>query len=432
MHWLHVDSKMAQQLLSLTSKANRVPVSVGPGTDISTAPIVFSAEGGPIHCMNHHMGHIFITGATGCLGSELLPRLLRDTRARITVLLRDTRGGRRAIERLRSDRDADRVECLVGDVVDARLGLPQTTWARLGHSVDEVWHLAAVTRFEDLLGPHIEKVNSVGTAHALHFAAQNTRLRCFHHMSTAYVAGRMAPGAVAYERIAAEDAVFRNPYEASKREAELRVAASGLPHVIYRPSIVLGNPDFGSDAAQTVYGVAKMARLAKLMGMRAGDPVEAQPFRVLGAPSAVKNIVPSSAVVEALMRLRAAAPESGTVFHIANPDPPTMDDLVESVAKLLGLRHCVLLPHLDLGDATVAERSFQRMARPYKSYMLDSDPVFDMRNVLAAIGPVPMPRVRPAYLKECIRRFLVGVYGVNFDGLPLETACSPNQCLSMP
>ena len=34
------------------------------------------------------MNHILITGATGALGSELIPRFLRDPATRVSVLLR--------------------------------------------------------------------------------------------------------------------------------------------------------------------------------------------------------------------------------------------------------------------------------------------------------------------------------------------------------
>jgi nucleoside-diphosphate-sugar epimerase len=175
-----------------------------------------------------------------------------------------------------------------------------------------------------------------------------------------------------------------------------------------------------------------MARLAMLLGARAGDPVKGERFRVVGEPGAVKNIVPSSAVVEALMRLRMAGGASGSVFHVANANPPTMEDLVDSVAQVIGLRDCRLVQCLETRDATVAERSFHRMAQAYQRYMLDSDPVFDMRNTLAAIGPIPMPRVRSAYLRKRILSYFVAAYGVNYDQLPQLSAAVSDACVGMP
>jgi nucleoside-diphosphate-sugar epimerase len=366
--------------------------------------------------------HIFITGATGCLGTAFIPDLLQETDCRVTLLVRNTESGRRSRRRFACEPGAHgRIGYVEGDVTQPGLGLSHADTARLRASIDEVWHMAAMTRFEESLRDRIFGVNLDGTRQMLEFAGTLPRLAGFHHVSTAYISGRRRPGESIPEAPIEGPVSFRNPYEASKFAAEALVRASGLPFAIYRPSIVLSDPELGDESGLTVYGVAKMVRMAKLMAERAavrGDASTDFTFRMVGDPAACKNIVPVETVADLLVAIRAAQPEPGQTFHIANPVPTLMAELVESVAKLLDLDQCALVPSMNGTALSVAERSFQRMAGIYQSYMSECDPCFDLSNTRALLGTVPVPRVDVSYLERRLHSFYCAAYGPDYSSLP--------------
>lgn len=169
-------------------------------------------------------------------------------RARRTVLLTGASGvvGRALLQRLR---DFD-VVCLVhrspvsgpnvttvpGDIAKPMFGLSERAYLELAAKVDAVIHCAAVTDFNRTDGS-LEATNITGTAHVAAFAAAAKAV--LYHVSTAFVhttadgdRGRTAIG-----------------YASSKSAAEDAVRSSGVPHVILRPSVVIGDSGTGEIAA---------------------------------------------------------------------------------------------------------------------------------------------------------------------------------------
>ena len=100
-------------------------------------------------------GDIFLTGATGFLGTAVLARLVRDTDRRVVALVRARDDGV-AAERVRSalapvlDEDAvasGRVIALAGDLEQPGLGLGAQRRDALAASVTHVVHCAASVSF---------------------------------------------------------------------------------------------------------------------------------------------------------------------------------------------------------------------------------------------------------------------------------------------
>ena len=98
---------------------------------------------------------ILLTGATGFIGGDLLGRLLaRDPEATVYCLTRARDAGQLEA-RCRTllawvgigEPDRDRVVAVVGDVVHEDLGLGDA-YERLAGQVDEIYHVAATTKFE--------------------------------------------------------------------------------------------------------------------------------------------------------------------------------------------------------------------------------------------------------------------------------------------
>jgi thioester reductase-like protein len=167
---------------------------------------------------------------------------------RRTVLLTGASGvvGRAVLRRM-SDLD---VVCLVhrspvcgadvttvpGDIAEPMVGLGERAYVDLAARVDVVIHCAAVTDFNRTDGS-LEATNIAGTEQVAAFAAAANAV--LYHVSTAFVhttvdgdRGRTAIG-----------------YAASKSAAEEVVRSSGVPYVIFRPSVVIGDSVTGEIAA---------------------------------------------------------------------------------------------------------------------------------------------------------------------------------------
>src|ERR1700758_407059 len=171
---------------------------------------------------------VLLTGASGVVGRALLPRLDLD----VVCLVH------------RSPVSGPHVTTVPGDIAKPMLGLAAQAYAELAAKVDAVIHCAAVTDFGRTDGS-LEATNIAGTEHVAAFAAAANAV--LYHVSTAFVhttvdgdRGRTAIG-----------------YASSKSAGEQVVRSSGVPHVILRPSVVIGDSDTGEIAAfQGLYRVA--------------------------------------------------------------------------------------------------------------------------------------------------------------------------------
>lgn len=113
---------------------------------------------------------IFLTGATGFLGSYLARDIL-DRTSRNVKLISHVRGVKEsgaALERLRrslqsyglwKDAWADRISAVVGDLSQPQLGLDEATWNRLAQEVDVVIHNGAIVhwvkRYQDMMASNV-------------------------------------------------------------------------------------------------------------------------------------------------------------------------------------------------------------------------------------------------------------------------------------
>ncbi|MEV8021393.1 SDR family oxidoreductase [Streptomyces sp. NPDC086554] len=125
---------------------------------------------------------------------------------------------------------ATQVQC---DLTAHHFGLDEDAYAALADEVDVVIHSAGLTEW-GLPEASYQPVNVEGTRRVIEFARQAGAV--VHFISTAFVAALMdnAP------RPLGEDNVCRN-YIASKLKAEQLLRDSGLPHVMYRPTNLIGD-----------------------------------------------------------------------------------------------------------------------------------------------------------------------------------------------
>ncbi len=195
-------------------------------------------------------GGILLTGATGLVGAELVPRLLAAAPAATlfcVVRARDRAELERRAQELAAGAglapsSAARVRVLAGDMRAADLGLGTATRAELCRDVRAVVHAAASTRF-DLELDEARRINVAGARNVLAFTRDAGAH--LHHISTAYVAGDRT--GIFGVRDSDARPPFHNAYEESKWEAEqlVRDAARELRTTVYRPSIIVGDSRTG-------------------------------------------------------------------------------------------------------------------------------------------------------------------------------------------
>jgi thioester reductase-like protein len=323
---------------------------------------------------------VFLTGATGFLGMEVLARLVEKGERDVVALVRAADSAA-ATERLHGVmaklwRDPspyfDRVRAVAGDVTAPGLGMDRDERAEIAEEVTAVMHCAASISF-DLPLDEARQINVEGTREIIGFARQAKscgRLDRFIHVSTAYVAG-ITKGTFR-ERQLDTGQQFRNTYEQTKWVAEHVVNdAADLDPVIARPSIVMGESDSGWTPA---FNVLYWPIRAFSRGL-----FESVPAR----PEALVDVVPVDYVADALVFLLEDTSSSGVVNLVSGREACSVDDLVGMTSAAFGReRPPVVAP----GSTGTGSTHADDQAQVYFPYF-DMDMVFDDSRARALLGP---------------------------------------------
>lgn len=204
---------------------------------------------------------IFLTGATGFVGMEVLARYLERSDRPVTCLVRaddDAAAGERLDGILQSlfghgaEQFGGRVRAVAGELTEPGLGLEDRMRDELASEVTTIIHSAASVSFSMEL-PEARGVNVAGTKRMLEFARcaqERGGLRRYAQVSTAYVAGTHDGSFFESDLQVGQE--FRNAYEQSKFESERLIQGSELPWLILRPSIIVGDRHSGWTAAFNV------------------------------------------------------------------------------------------------------------------------------------------------------------------------------------
>ena len=335
---------------------------------------------------------VFLTGATGFLGTQVARRLMAMGDLRLIALVRgkDQQEAASRLERTWwpwpeiANAIGTRVEVLAGDVSLPHLGLGLEDYERLSVSVTHVVHSAADLRLD---GPidELRMINVQGTAAVIELARRahsHHGLKRFAHVSTAYVAGRRT-GPVPEDALTDEHG-FSNTYEQTKFEGERLVRATGesLPVSIFRPGMIVGDSNTGEIATfNTVYVPLKLYLTGKLrvMPCRGNLPV---------------NVVPVDYVADAISRLTFDSRAEGRTFHLTVPPRllPTARELLECVrewaatALKVQLAPPVMLP---VAMETLDRKVFRAIPKALVSYFSE-DREFQTSNTESLLGPCVM------------------------------------------
>ncbi|MFH1313836.1 MAG: SDR family oxidoreductase [Candidatus Eisenbacteria bacterium] len=258
-------------------------------------------------------GEVFLTGATGFIGSSLLKKWLDASDARITLLVR-ARSQEIPEQRIQSvlgelypDSDtsvlAQRIAIVEGDVALDMLGLSAPEYAGLTRKTSHVIHCAAAARF-DLELAEARRINVSGTHNILSLARRCKDLKRIDHVSTAYVAGTRT-GIIREDELDCGQQ-HNNTYEQTKLEAEkaVRQSMADLPAAIHRPSIVICDSKTGRGSGHDAF-----SRVLK--GYALGR-IKMLPAR----PSVLLDLVPADYVADAMHSICANTKSLGKCFHL--------------------------------------------------------------------------------------------------------------------
>jgi FkbH-like protein/thioester reductase-like protein len=196
-----------------------------------------------------------ITGATGYLGAFVMAELLRQTDAEVICLVRAStveEGRRRIIANLRryevwQPEHAERVDVVLGDLVEPRFGLSEEAFRGLAERIDTIFHAAAWVNFVYPYG-RLAPTNVHSTETVLRLAiAAIPKPIAVHFVSTLGVIMSTGYGRdkLVHETdplLYADDLL--NGYEQSKYASDKMVWTAfkerGIPGAIYRPGMVGG------------------------------------------------------------------------------------------------------------------------------------------------------------------------------------------------
>jgi thioester reductase-like protein len=269
---------------------------------------------------------LLLTGATGFLGAFLLDELLRRTGAVVHCLVRcaDPEAGRRRIEQnLTSyvpgwNHDRSRIIPVVGDLSDPLLGLSPQQFDDLATRIDAVYHNAAVVNW---IYPYsrLKPANVAGTQEVLRLATRR-RVKPVHVVSSLSVFPLVGDpgGTVIGERDGLDHGgVLYGGYTQSKWVAEKLVTIArsrGLPVAVYRPGLITGHSRTGAWNTDDF-----MSRLIKSWVEMGSAP------DLDGA----LDMTPVDYVSSALVRLSLSEQSLGGNFHLVNPRPIHLREMVE-------------------------------------------------------------------------------------------------------
>jgi nonribosomal peptide synthetase DhbF len=273
---------------------------------------------------------IFLTGATGFVGSHLLSTLLQETDAYIFCHVRaaDRRSAENRLwqaldkRRLSTCWDERRIEVLKGNLGHPDLGLDESGSSIVRDECDAIYHCGANVEFlHNYTSLKPANVDSVLTL--LDWTA-NGRPKSLHYVSTLAVVDKLQPGPVSEHTDITSWQGLPSGYSQSKWVGDTlarQAQARGLPVSIYRLSSVTGD---------RLNGICNETDLIwRLVRLYAE-------LEVIPDLDLLLNMTPADDVAHAIIRLAGREATWGSVYHLMNSEPLHVRE-VPRVFRRLGL-----------------------------------------------------------------------------------------------
>jgi thioester reductase-like protein len=342
---------------------------------------------------------IFLTGATGYIGSYLAAGFLKQHRETLNLLVRAADANeaeRRLWQALQLHFDfpsfrehlGQRIRIFRGDLTASQFGLSGDEYQALVASTDSVLHCAAS------LNRKSEKsclnVNLRGTLEVVQLSrrAQNEHgLRRFSQVSTVAVAGHRSNEVVEEDSAIDWERSDYDPYARTKKFCEhmVRELLPDVQRTVFRPSIVLGDsrrPETTQfDMVRAFVFLADMAMLP----LRPDDRID---------------IIPVDYVSDAVVMLHLKEHPEHEIYHLSSgTGSETYRQLTDTLASARGRMKPLYWPGLETPFRSVVDALSPRrdgvgraaaLLKVFLPYLVWNT-VFDNRRVVAEMGCAPAP-----------------------------------------
>ena len=134
----------------------------------------------------------------------------------------------------------------------------------------------------------------------------------------------------------------RNTYESDKYNSEKILRDSGVPHTIFRPSVLVGNSGSGKLINWTGYYllVAKFLEAANILNdKKIRFPV------LTGTP----NMIPADQAAETISET-VTSNRLNELVHVTNPEPPKSQCVLDTTLEFFGVRDKFEFIDIDFAD----------------------------------------------------------------------------------
>ncbi|AXK36288.1 NAD-dependent epimerase/dehydratase family protein [Streptomyces armeniacus] len=307
---------------------------------------------------------VLLTGASGVVGR---------------AILREEHAGRlRIIPAARSAPVPEATEPVLHcDVSRERFGLDREDYRALAADVDVVIHSAGLTEW-GLPAERYRPVNIDGTRHVIDFAEQAGAT--VHFVSTEFVAALLPDAAGTLS----DGNICRN-YIESKRRAEVLLEESGLPHLVFRPTNLIGHATTGwTSRGQIVQQMSDWLRRGRA------------PF-VPVYPGIRMDFVAQDLLARAIVRAIELDDDQGTFYVSYGPEAMDVEACLRTLAKhAAGLGRTFTAPPLRdaraLDPAEITGRD--PMTRMYLAVLRD---VGEVTWCSGGVLPTSLPELRERY-----------------------------------
>ena len=265
----------------------------------------------------------FVTGATGFIGKRLVKKLLGRPEAIIYFLTRAVELPRLAELYEYWGSDETRVIPIVGDLTQPELGVSKADIHKLKGKIEHFFHLAAIYDLKASAEDQ-QRANVDGTRNTVRLA-EEIDARHFHLVSSIAAAGL-------FEGLFREDMFdeaenLDNPYFRTKHDSEGIVRREcKIPWRIFRPAIVVGDSRTGEmDKIDGPYYFFKLIQKMRRMFPSWMPAIGIEGGRI--------NVVPVDFVVAAMDHIAHLKNEDGRCFHLTDPTPMRVGDLLNTFAR---------------------------------------------------------------------------------------------------
>ena len=297
---------------------------------------------------------ILVTGGTGFVGRNVVRKLVEEGKEKVRCLVRK-QSRRQVLEGLG-------VEFVEGDITSPG------TLEKAMKGVKTVVNIVGII-VEKPPEVTFERIHAEGTANVVN-AARKAGVKKFVHMSA------MGAGA---------DAVSR--YHTTKWSGEEAVRSSGIPYVIFRPSIICGKDD------EFVNMFAQIVRQTWFL------PI----FCVIGSGKVKMQPVYVGDVAYCFAKAAVSEEIANKTYELGGPEQLTMDEILDTIFKVMGIRKKKL--HLPLKSAWPMAYLMEKvrekpMITREQLTMLQSDNVGDIKEMKRDF------KLKPMKFEDAVRTYL--------------------------